>query len=213
MSAAARVEQCSLRAPSRELWLLLLREAVWITCLWLAVYGGASWITGQHEYRVRLGTRLDSVIPFVPAAAVAYLSLFPMFWLAPLVLRTRDQVISFSKSLAWLIVLSGVAFLLIPSDEPHPPQHPAGFFGGLHALADHLNLNYNFFPSLHVGMAVVCAWAYGRCAARWLAVCCWLWAAAISLSTLLTHQHYVVDVVAGAALACLISLRQAPRRQ
>lgn len=191
------------KMPDRALLIAFLRESAWVTCIWLVVYGGASWITSLHQYRVRLWTDRELTIPLVPAAAVVYLSLFPLLWLAPWVLHTREQLRSFAKSLAWLIVLSGVGFLLLPSDRAYPPPVLTGFFGAIYAVADRLNLNFNYLPSLHVGMATVCAYTYGR-AAPATSLVFWLWAAAIAVSTLLMHEHYLIDVATGAALGYLV---------
>jgi membrane-associated phospholipid phosphatase len=196
-----------LRIPSRSLFWIFLREAAWVTCLWLIVYGGANWVTGLHHYRVRLWTGADLAIPFVPAAAAIYLSLYPMFWLTPLILHTRDELRSLAKSLAWLIVVSGIGFLLFPGADAFPTQSPAGIGGTLFSFADRLNMTHNYLPSLHVGMAVVCAYVYSQTCSQRLAAICWLWAAAIAVSTLLTHQHYLADVVTGAALGLIFAAK------
>jgi membrane-associated phospholipid phosphatase len=41
----------------------------------------------------------------------------------------------------------------------------------------------------------------------------WLWAAAIAVSTLFTHQHYVADVVTGGALGLLVASKVIPREE
>jgi membrane-associated phospholipid phosphatase len=79
-------------------------------------------------------------------------------------------------------------------------------------LADWINLTYNSLPSLHVGMAVVCAYSYGRLTSPAAALGWWAWATAIALSTLLTHQHYVVDVATGGALGFIVAVSAKSRR-
>lgn len=190
--------------PSRELLILFLHELARTSCLWLLIYGGANWLTGLHHYRVRLWTPIDLTIPFVPATAVVYLSLMPMLWISTLVLHTSIQLRSFAKSLNWLIVLSGVGFLLLPGEQAFPSRIPTEYLGTCFYLADFINLDYNFFPSLHVGMAVVCAFAYSRSAPTWVAILFWLWAAMIASSALLMHQHYLADVAAGALLGFVV---------
>jgi membrane-associated phospholipid phosphatase len=160
-----------------------------------------------HDYRVRLWTGADLAIPFVPAAAAVYLSIFPMFWISPFILHTREQLHSLAKSLAWLIVVSGIGFLLFPGGDAYRAQAPAGFVGMVFSFADGLNMTHNYLPSLHVGMAAVCAYVYSQSVSRKLAAICWLWAAAIAVSTLLTHQHYLADGITGGALGFLIAAR------
>jgi membrane-associated phospholipid phosphatase len=181
-----------------------LRYGVWLTIEWIAVYGGANWLTGLHDVRVRLHTRFDLQIPFVPEAALVYLSLFPMLWLSPFVLDAPQRLRSFAKRLALLITLSSIGFLILPAERIQVTRSVSGLAEAVFWFADWINLSHNYLPSLHVGMAVVAAHAFSQCARPMVKIFWWLWAAAIALSTLVTRQHYIVDVVTGAALAILI---------
>jgi membrane-associated phospholipid phosphatase len=208
ISADAAIDQRFLRLPSREMLRAFFRDGALCSLLWLAVYGGANWLTKSHGYRVRLWTDFDLAIPFVPAAAALYLSIFPMFWVAPFALRTSGQLRALAKSLAWSIAIAGIGFVLLPGGHVHTIEPPSGPFGKLFWVADQLNMSYNYLPSLHVGMSVCCAYAYSAAASRIGAkYFYWLWTAAIAASTLLTHQHYVADVLTGGALGWIVSAR------
>lgn len=181
-------------------------SCVWLTGLWILVYGGANWITSLHSYRIRLHFELERSFPFVPATAVIYLSLFPMLWLAPIVMQTAERLNRFAKALACLMILSGIGFLLLPAEQVHSPKSPDGLIGRVFQLADSINLTHNYLPSLHVGMGVLCAFAYGRCdLPRAITLLFWSWAVAIAASTLLLHQHYLVDVVTGGLLGWIVA--------
>jgi len=67
-------------------------------------------------------------------------------------------------------------------------------------LADFLNLDYDLIPSLHVAMFVTTAGAYACQSGGLGRVVLRLWAAAVVASTVLTHQHHLIDAVAGLAL-------------
>jgi membrane-associated phospholipid phosphatase len=193
--------------PDRQCW---RTTAVWgggVSLLWLLVYGGADWITSLHSHRVMLRTVLDSTIPFMSAAAILYLSLMPMLWLAPFTLRTPAQLRAFASSLAILIVISGMGFLLVPAEAIDEISIESHDFGPLFQLADSINLTHNYFPSLHVGMSVVCAVCYGSAASRKASIVYWLWAAAITMAAVATWQHYVVDAIAGGLLGALVARR------
>lgn len=191
--------------PGREQWVVFAVCALLIQVLWFVVYGGCSWLTAHRESRVSLATPLDTHIPFVPWAAAVYLSLGPMVWLAPLVLRTRAELVRLAAALAWLIVVSGVGFLFLPADAPVRPESRTDRGGAIMGFADRVNLDHNLCPSLHVGMAVVCALAYSRMGSPRRAWFWWMWAAAIAAATLLIREHYVVDVVAGVAVGLLVA--------
>jgi len=193
-------------------WRVYLLCTLWLTIEWIVVYAGANWITGLHEYRVNLHTALDAQIPFVPATAIIYLSLFPMLWLSALVLHTPQQIQSFARAIGVLIAISGLGFLVVPAQQLYEVQSGPGTNGFAFLLADWINLTYNSLPSLHVGMAVVCAYFYSSLTSRTAAVGWWAWATAIALSTLLTHQHYIVDVATGGALGFIVAVSAKSRR-
>lgn len=172
--------------------------------LWVVVYGGASWLTGLHRYRIDFGGNEESYIPFLPEMAVIYLSLFPMIWLSLFILPTPAEIKQFAVTLAWLFVVSGIGFLILPGQTFASTKSAGGPIQLVYEFADWINLEHNYFPSLHVGMAVVCAYAYGRQLSQLVALVFWAWAAAVALSTLLTHQHYLADVVAGGIVGWLV---------
>jgi membrane-associated phospholipid phosphatase len=193
------------RLPSHTLFLTFLREAIGITCLWLIAYGGANWVTSLHGHRVEMRTKLDSAFPFTPAAAILYLSLFPMLWLSPFILTSPGQVRRFSRSLATIILISVIGFVFVPAEAIDAVTAASWPFNNLFQLADAINLTHNYFPSLHVGMAAVCAVFYCRSVRPVAAILYCFWAMLIALSTLLTRQHYVVDVVAGGVLGVCVA--------
>jgi membrane-associated phospholipid phosphatase len=192
-----------LQVPSLDFFGLFLWEAAWVTCLWFVVYGGADWITSLHNYRVSFHTQIDSAIPFIPAAAIFYLSLFPMLWLAPFILNTPQQLRAFAKGLAIAILIAGIGFLFLPAEPPAVHLVDTGLPSRLFDFADWINLKYNLFPSLHVAMAVVCAASFSCSKSPKVKVFFWLWSCAVALSTVLTQQHYIIDVVAGGLLGIL----------
>ncbi len=194
-----------MRRPSRECLRAFVVYGAVLTLLWGVVYGGANWIVSAHDQRVRLHFDWEMSVPFIPGAALVYLSLFPMLWLSPFVIHSDERLREFAKALARLICVSGIGFLLLPSDDVRIHETVSGFSGWVFELADRINLDHNHLPSLHVGMAVLCARSFARTAGPGTAASVWIWAIAIALSTLITHQHYVVDVLAGGLLAWWIA--------
>lgn len=204
--ADAESDQRTLRLPSCAMMRVFFRDGALVSVLWFVVYGGANWLAGLHGYRVRLWTDLELSIPFVPAAAAVYLSIFPMFWVAPFALHTIHQLQALAKALAWSIAIAGIGFVLLPSGRAHTIESPSGFFGTIFWIADQVNMSYNYLPSLHVAMSVVCSYAYSKATPRNDLKCFYAaWAAAIAVSTLLTHQHYLADVLTGGALGLLVA--------
>jgi hypothetical protein len=64
-----------------------------------------------------------------------------------------------------------------------------------------MTLRYNMVPSLHVALSSVCLAAYATRGGGVVKLLLGVWGAAIVLSTLVTHQHHMIDVVTGLILA------------
>ncbi len=152
-----------------------------------------------------LSIALDDRIPFVPAAAIPYLSSF-VFWIATCAYLSALDVTRYHRFLASGIMgamISCVFFVAIPS-EIKPPPVPKGFLGffiGAIQFVD--NPPVNLFPSIHCMASLLSVLAaLGVTPAPWVAVSV-IWAALIVLSTVLVKQHYAIDTVAGLALAAV----------
>jgi membrane-associated phospholipid phosphatase len=182
-----------------------LRYAVVLSvvgCVWFElIFAGANWLTAQRSYRVRLHCEAELQVPFVPAAVVPYLSLNVLFIMGPFVLRTRRELTAIVVSLAVVIGIAGIGFLLFPADNLFPPPGEMGVWSPAIRFAKWLALEYNLAPSLHVALATLCVVVYSRQAPPFGQIALWLWAGAIGLSAWLLHQHYVVDIVTGYLLA------------
>jgi membrane-associated phospholipid phosphatase len=167
-----------------------------------AIFYGANALTALHPYRVRVHLDADLHIPFVPAAVLGYISLYLPLWGAAFILRSCRELRALAITLAAVILIAGVCFLVIPADNVFPPPpDDMGVWTGLVRWAKLIALEHNMLPSLHVALSAVCLAIYARRARPLGRLLLWLWASVIGLSTLLLHQHYVLDVVTGFALA------------
>jgi hypothetical protein len=173
---------------------------VLLSLWWSFVYIGGDWLTARRTQRVRIHLDAELSIPFVPAFVLAYLSLDVVFVPAAFILRSRRELNALTLSMAVMTGVAGIGFLLFPAEAAFPEDDP-GAWSGLFAVARGMALRHNMVPSLHVAMGCVCLAAYAtRCgpAGKCLLAA---WGAAIAIGTLFTHQHHVIDVVTGLALA------------
>jgi hypothetical protein len=69
---------------------------------------------------------------------------------------------------------------------------------------EHLTDQYAAMPSLHVGWAVWCAWAWRSSTWAFVRRFGWLYPASIATAVVLTANHYVLDVAAGALIAITV---------
>jgi membrane-associated phospholipid phosphatase len=148
----------------------------------------------------------------MPEASLVYMSIVPLLIATPIILGRPERSLPFLAVGIMQLVIAGLSFELFPVKGPMPPAVPpdslmANFFG----MADTMNLTGNYMPSLHVALAISCAWA----CSPWLSAAgrtlLWLWALAICISTLLIWEHWLADVLAGAAMAVLTMRFAYPR--
>jgi membrane-associated phospholipid phosphatase len=186
------------------------------TLWWIVVYMGADWLTGLRTTRVRIHLDAELGMPFVPAMILVYRSIDVMFLAAPFILRSRAEIRGLTLTLALVTAIAGVGFLLLPAEVAYPPQDP-GIWAPLYAWNRHIVLTYNMVPSLHVALSVATLSAYGRRRGNVGKGLLLGWGTAITLSTLLTHQHHLLDVVTGLLLGgaghVLVYRRFLERRQ
>ena len=179
--------------------LLALSNSLWF----LLVFGGCDLLTAHRSLRVRVHVPSELNIPLVPSMTVVYMSIYLLFLAGPFILRKREEIRALVGTLAVITFLAGIGFLLFPANLAFatPQESELGVWSGLFHLADRLNLTYNLVPSLHVALAVACIAMYAARASFTGKALLWLWAVLIAVSTVLTHQHHVVDAVTGWLLA------------
>lgn len=178
-----------------------------VLALFTVVFGGAEWIVGQHSYRVRLHTPLDLAMPFWPAMAVVYLSHNLLMWSAPFILRTPRELRAMAATLACATLVAGIGFILLPGEIAFgfPTDEASNPWLTIWRFAHWVALPHNFLPSLHVTYVTICVAVYSRFATSLGKALLAAWGVAIVVSTLVTYQHYLADVVTGAVLgACCV---------
>ena len=157
---------------------------------------------------------VDRALPLVPAWSLVYWSLFLAAVLPVLVVHQRDHVhrtiLAFIA--VWLAALA--CFLAYPTVSSRPEEAPGDGFGdwGMRLILS-TDVQYNCLPSLHVAQCFLAAFTCSL-VHRGVGAVAVAWASLVAVSTLLTKQHYVLDVVGGvvlAALAYAIFLRSFPR--
>ncbi len=156
---------------------------------------------------------LDRAIPMQPLWMIAYGSVWIFAFLPVFVVRQPALTRRAMLAALTVIVVAYVGFLAYPTVLPRSETVGEGFFAKSLEVNYSLDPPYNCFPSLHVAWAFVAALTCYR-VHRGVGLVALVWAAIIGVSTLYTKQHYVVDVIAGIAIAYaayLLFLRGYPR--
>ena len=193
--------------PTAQRWRAYGFWSGWIAVAFFAVYPTLNWITALRAEPWHLYLPAELSIPFVPELIWAYLSMFVLFLIPPFLLNAA-RMPALGKQLIAGTVLSGFIFLLLPAELGFAREVPATpVHAKIYAALFGLDRPHNLVPSLHVyfsaAIALACA-SVARPLTRGLLL---VWLGVIVLSTLLTHQHHVVDIVAAFVLLLIVRRR------
>jgi protein-tyrosine phosphatase/membrane-associated phospholipid phosphatase len=182
----------------------MLRAAITsalLSILFLVAYGGANWLASQRADVGSWYFDWELGIPLVPAMIVPYMTIDLFFVAAPFVCCDRRESATFTRRVAFVIVLAVAFFVLMPLTTAYPREPVDGMFGPIFAWFRGMDAPYNLFPSLHIALRTLLAKLYARHTRGpiWLTTAVWF--SLIGFSTVLTHQHHLVDIAGGFALA------------
>ena len=157
-------------------------------------------------------------LPLKSWAIWLYLSHFLLVILATALVTERSTFMGLIKRKATATAVAFGVFFAWPTTLPRMVQTHEGWTGKAWSLLYQTDVPANCLPSLHVALACICLLAIGRGRSRIQRAFLTLWGLAIAISTLLTGQHVLLDVFAGAALALLVVLvlpttHEEPNRQ
>jgi membrane-associated phospholipid phosphatase len=171
------------------------------------VYPLVNWLTGIRAHNYDLYLDSERTIPFFPAWIWVYLSINLLFMAPPLVMRASAMPLLGKRMLAATLAACAI-FLILPARlgfervVPEDALYQAVFSALFRADGPH-----NLMPSLHVSYASLCILSCQSAAHGRLGRVAWgLWLLAIVMSTVLVHQHHLLDIASGLVLAGVICL-------
>lgn len=201
------------RLPDRPTLWTILGWFLLIDLLFFPIYGGINAFTSQRADLLDLYLTAEFAIPLVPAAVWIYLSMFLLFCL-PLFTLPRERASHEALAAILGLFTAAALWLLFPARLGFERMVPTGYefvYGMIFAL-DH---PHNLVPSLHIVFSTIAVLACAQNAPRMARAGLWIWLGCIATSTLLTHQHHVLDVAAGFMVAFVcraVALGWATRR-
>lgn len=166
--------------------------------MFFTVYPLCNWLTAKRGTTFSLYIESELSIPFIPEFVWAYLSLYLLFIIPPFFLNpARMDVLG--KQLVAATIFCGVIFLLLPARlgfERTVPDDP--FYRSIFANMFAVDLPHNMVPSLHVTFSSLILLSLYRAQQADLAkITLGAWLVLICASTVLVHQHHLLDVVTG----------------
>ena len=190
------------RATTSGVWRTYFYWLFWISVVFFTVYPACNWLTAQRETVYSLYLAEELHIPFVPEFVWLYLSLYLLFFMPPFFLGA-SRMNSLGKRLVGATLFCGAVFLLFPAElgfERAVPSDP--FYASIFAHLFAVDLPHNMVPSLHVTFSSMILFALVEDARSAQAkTLFWSWLVLICASTVLVHQHHLLDVVTGLLVA------------
>lgn len=189
--------------PDAARWRAYLRFMGVFYLTFFPIYFGVGYLAGNIHDRFCLYWPWERDTPLIPWMIWPYLSLFTLF-LLPLFHLNPGQISALSRQSTATLALAGMIFLLIPAQSGFPPTIVDGLHQPIFELLARVDTPHNLAPSLHVAFSALILL---ECAARTSPSLAWsyrFWLLLLSVSTVLVHQHHIVDVISGLALALVM---------
>jgi membrane-associated phospholipid phosphatase len=160
-----------------------------------------------YEWVVYRGPAANSFQTYLPGewnwpiwqwTELLYVSPYLLVTLVPFLATTRKVLRRFMIAGLTATVFVCLIFVFVPAYAPPRPFEPSGFLGRMMLWDRYMDRNNGAaaFPSFHVVWAFLGAAVFAK---RWpkIAPLCWIWAAAVSASCVMTGMHSLLDVIAG----------------
>lgn len=149
---------------------------------------------------------LDRRIPFVPAWVSVYVITFP-FWVVNYTLTARENSRQDWFRFVFADMLSrticGLIFILYPTANVRPEIVESGFWDWAMSVIYAADPPLDLFPSIHCLASLMCYLGIRKCRQipGWYKRCTLIFVVLIFASTQFTKQHYLIDILGGAATA------------
>jgi len=210
MSVATKIQSLDIEFANIRIGRVLL--GVLVAIYQLVVYEGLSVYNSlrlsQSSNLWNISTQLDEMVPLVPEFAWIYFTYIPALIFPALLNLPFALFIRYAIALVLAVTLSGICFAVLPVIYVHTPFNCQELSCSALALLRSIDSGTNILPSLHASQSLlaVIALAYSGLRIGQLPIFILLaiiWYLPIIASTLFTHQHYVVDLIAGFVVAII----------
>jgi membrane-associated phospholipid phosphatase len=189
---------------SDKVWKIYIFWAFWVGIVFFSVYPTCNWLTSQRPHVLNLYFASELSVPFVPEFVWAYISMNILLLMPPFFLGVSNLNV-LGKQLVSATLFSAIIFLFFPAklgfgrSVPEEPVYET-LFTNLFSV----DMPYNMVPSLHVVFSAIIVFAITDGFRTMLVkFVWWAWLMLICMSTLLVHQHHLLDLIAGLVVAWL----------
>lgn len=164
-----------------------------------------NWINQFRSHYFDVSFSFEQSIPFIPAFIFGYIL---VYFSVLLLYFLIDDIDDFRRAVVAYLLMTTVHYIFFLAFPVRYELRPdlisaAGFGVGVTRFYYIIDMPHNCFPSLHVAypaLAALISWRHHRYSS-WLFI---VMTIIISASIVFVKQHYILDVVAGAATAIFL---------
>lgn len=158
----------------------------------------------QHTWGLYLPQELS--IPFIPPFIWLYLALYPLLIL-PLFLLNSDDIKKLAKQLIVSTLLAYMIFMILPCHLGFERTLPTqSNYRVLFLFLFNIDYPHNLVPSLHVMYSSLIIFTLNKRVTFVLQLLLYCLLLGIICSTMLIHQHHLLDIISGLVLSLTIYL-------
>ena len=165
---------------------------------WLIVYELVIF-AGVPKGAISTLLSFESQIPVLEWTELFYAFAYVFVAAVPLVAQCRDHLRAFAVAVLFASALGFFLMAVLPLSAPPKPFEPTGPLGELLMFERMYDAPAAAFPSFHVVLSFLAAWAYSMVWPR-VRMLFYALAGAIALSCLTTGMHGLLDIVGGLLL-------------
>ncbi|TXT37999.1 MAG: Ser/Thr and Tyr protein phosphatase (dual specificity) [Comamonadaceae bacterium] len=193
-----------LSLSNQERWRAYLHFLGIFLAVFVPIYVGSGHLLTQLPDRsIHLLLEWEKSIPLIPWMIWPYLSLFSLYAL-PLLHMNEHDMKQLSRQSVVAILVAGIFFISIPTKIGFSPVVVTGLHESIFRLIASVDTPFNLVPSLHVAGATLVVLGCVKRVGIGLARIYQIWLATLMISTVLVHQHHIIDAFAGFILALTI---------
>lgn len=171
-----------------------------VLLLFAIIFYGSAYITSSREVELDLSTTLELRIPYIELAYIFYYGAFFQPVLLFYFLQTKHDIQLLSRRMTLSILIGGACFLVLPTRNRFQDLEisRSSWIG---EFAASFTGTYNMMPSLHVTLSTLMCTACLSHATKLWRIILVVWLGILIVSTVVTHQHHIIDVFTGLLLA------------
>jgi membrane-associated phospholipid phosphatase len=177
--------------------------ALIVSVYFVIIFYGADMLAQKDVSKHEIFFYWELYIPFFNIAFIPYFGIFMLPFFIPFTIKKKNNLYLLLLRLIIAISVAGIIFLLIPCNLGYPQRSISPQF---ETFIQMVAGSHNLIPSLHVSLTIIICYSIFPTVSKIIQLLIVIIVIILPLSTLLTHQHHIVDVIAGIMLAMFVNI-------